>query len=130
MNKTLIASYSRKDFRVDTFCSGGPGGQHQNKTQSGIRIVHLPTGLSAESREHRSQLQNKKAAFRRLSRQIQRWHQEQSRTVRERNLDVVRTYHVVENRVKDHLTGFQQSWDEVTIDLSDMIDDRLKACQQ
>lgn len=55
-----------KDCRVDTFRSGGPGGQHQNKTSSGVRIVHEPSGAVGESREHRSQLQNKKAAFRRM----------------------------------------------------------------
>lgn len=55
-----------KDCRVDTFRSGGPGGQKQNKTSSGVRIVHEPSGAVGESREQRSQLQNKKAAFRRM----------------------------------------------------------------
>lgn len=46
------------DLRRDTFRSGGPGGQHQNKTESGVRYTHLPTGVSAESRSERSQMKN------------------------------------------------------------------------
>src|SRR5437660_11422768 len=46
------------DLRRDTFRSGGPGGQHQNKTESGVRYTHLPTGVAAESRSERSQGKN------------------------------------------------------------------------
>lgn len=46
------------DLEVQTFCSGGPGGQHQNKTQSGVRIIHKPTNVRAESRTERSQHKN------------------------------------------------------------------------
>src|SRR5204862_3626477 len=42
------------DLKRDTFRSGGPGGQHQNKTESGVRYTHLPTGIAAESRTERS----------------------------------------------------------------------------
>jgi peptide chain release factor 2 len=46
------------DLRRDTFRSGGPGGQHQNKTESGVRFTHIPTGVAAESRSERSQVKN------------------------------------------------------------------------
>jgi peptide chain release factor 2 len=46
------------DLKRDVFRSGGPGGQHQNKTESGVRYTHLPTGVSAESRSERSQHKN------------------------------------------------------------------------
>jgi peptide chain release factor 2 len=46
------------DLRRDTFRSGGPGGQHQNKTESGVRYTHIPTGVAAESRTERSQFKN------------------------------------------------------------------------
>lgn len=46
------------DLRRDTFRSGGPGGQHQNKTESGVRYTHIPSGVAAESRSERSQIKN------------------------------------------------------------------------
>jgi peptide chain release factor 2 len=46
------------DLKRDTFRSGGPGGQHQNKTESGVRYTHVPTGIAAESRTERSQHKN------------------------------------------------------------------------
>ena len=49
---------SDDDLKRDVFRSGGPGGQHQNKTESGVRYTHLPTGIAAESRSERSQHKN------------------------------------------------------------------------
>ena len=65
--KEHLFTLTSKDFRVDTFCSGGPGGQNQNKRKTGVRITHSASGAVGESREHRSQDQNKKAAFNRLA---------------------------------------------------------------
>lgn len=67
MPRELLFSVTRKDFDVQTFCSGGPGGQHQNKTESGVRIVHPESGAIGESRSERSQHQNKRIAFKRLA---------------------------------------------------------------
>src|SRR4030042_4896521 len=64
--KELIFSVTKNDFDVQTFRSGGKGGQHQNKTESGVRIVHRESGAVGEGRTERSQHQNKKYAFRRL----------------------------------------------------------------
>lgn len=63
----LVLSVTIHDCKVDTFRSGGPGGQHQNKTNSGVRVTHEPSGAVGESREHRSQYQNKRAAFIRMT---------------------------------------------------------------
>ena len=52
--------------RVDTFRAGGAGGQHQNRTESGVRITHLPSGLVATARESRSQHRNRQTALGRL----------------------------------------------------------------
>jgi protein subunit release factor B len=54
------------ECRLETFRSGGPGGQHQNKTESGVRLVHAPTGIFAIARESRSQHRNRKLALARL----------------------------------------------------------------
>jgi peptide chain release factor 2 len=51
------------DLEMQTFTSGGPGGQHQNKTQSGVRLIHKPTNIRAESRTERSQHKNKANAL-------------------------------------------------------------------
>lgn len=75
MQREKILSVTIKDCEVQTFRTGGRGGQAQNKTDSGVRIIHAPSGARGESREGRSQLQNKRAAFRRMaeSPEFQRW---------------------------------------------------------
>lgn len=57
--------------RVETFRSGGPGGQHQNVTESGVRLVHLPTGIRVVSREERSQHRNRARALERLREKLE-----------------------------------------------------------
>jgi hypothetical protein len=66
VTRELLFSLTSKDFEIQTFRSGGPGGQHQNKTSSGVRFIHHPSGARGESREERAQLQNKKKALRKL----------------------------------------------------------------
>jgi len=56
-----------KDVRLESFRAGGPGGQHQNKTESAVRATHRPTGLSVTAREERSQHRNKALALERLA---------------------------------------------------------------
>lgn len=59
------------ECRVDTFRSGGKGGQHQNTTESGVRLVHRPTGIRTESRTERSQHRNRRIALDRLRRKLE-----------------------------------------------------------
>src|SRR3954470_5249841 len=61
-----ILSVSIHDCEVQHFRSGGSGGQNQNKRDTGVRWIHPPSGARGESREERSQLQNKKTAWRRM----------------------------------------------------------------
>jgi peptide chain release factor 2 len=60
---TINIELKRDELRRETFRSGGPGGQHQNKTESGVRWVHIPTGIAAESRTERSQHKNEAVAL-------------------------------------------------------------------
>lgn len=70
-----VFSVKISDCEVQTFRAGGSGGQNQNKRDTGVRIIHKPSGAVGESREERSQLQNKKNAFRRMgeSQKFQTW---------------------------------------------------------
>ena len=67
MKKELLFSVTKKDFTIQTFRSGGKGGQHQNKTDSGVRIIHKASGARGECRNHREQIRNKKEALKRLT---------------------------------------------------------------
>lgn len=66
-NRKLLFSVTLKDCEVQEFRAGGPGGQKQNKTSSAVRVIHRSSGARGESREQRSQLQNKRTAFRRMT---------------------------------------------------------------
>jgi peptide chain release factor 2 len=66
LNEEINIEIRDIDLELQTFCSGGPGGQHQNKTQSGVRLIHLPTNVRAESRTERSQHKNKDNAMKLL----------------------------------------------------------------
>jgi len=103
----------RKDeLRVDTFRSSGAGGQHVNKTESGVRFTHIPTGIVAESTDSRSQHKNREIALQRLYQKIKdvrRAEQENQAAQQRKSLvgsgdrsDKIRTYNYPQNRVTDH----------------------------
>ena len=102
----------KDDLKVDTFRSSGAGGQHVNKTESGVRFTHLPTGIVAESTDGRSQIKNREIAMQRLYdkiRRVQREEHEREIASTRRSLvgsgdrsDKIRTYNYPQNRVTDH----------------------------
>lgn len=67
MSKQPIFSVTLADCRVETKRGSGKGGQNRNKRDTAVRIVHPPSGAVGESQEERSQLQNKRTAFRRMA---------------------------------------------------------------
>ncbi|KAK7893365.1 hypothetical protein WMY93_022517 [Mugilogobius chulae] len=109
-------SIEQKDLRVDTFRSKGAGGQSVNTTDSAVRVVHLPTGISAECQQSRSQLQNRDTAMRmlkaRLYQSIMGKETEQRHTARKQQVGTrsqserIRTYNFSQDRVTDHRTGY------------------------
>lgn len=73
--RRLLFSVTLADCDVETFISGGPGGQHKNKTQSAVRITHRASGAVGSCTEHRSQIRNKRVAWQRMaeSKKFQVW---------------------------------------------------------
>ena len=68
--------WNESDLRFQTLKASGPGGQHVNKTESAVRVTHIPSGISVTASENRSQLQNKKQAIERLKIKLAAYEQE------------------------------------------------------
>ena len=111
----------KEDIRTDVFRASGAGGQHVNRTESGVRFTHLPTGVVAESTESRSQHKNREIAMGRLIQQIRdaqlQQHQSSIASARKSLVgsgdrsEKIRTYNWPQNRVTDHrLEGDQKNF--------------------
>ncbi len=104
------------DLKIDTYHSQGAGGQNVNKTESAVRITHLPTGLVVACQTEKAQLQNKEIAMQMIRAKVAAYFQEKedSKRAEERKLKVgtgersekIRTYNYPQNRVTDHRIGF------------------------
>lgn len=124
----LVFHAERKDFRIETYVGTGPGGQHRNKTKSCVRITHIESGLSSSCCKTRSQHLNKEIAFKLLAAKlVAHYVPTLERSRAPGGTLTIRTYNTVENRVKDHASGFQQSWVEVKHDMTAMIEARAKS---
>jgi peptide chain release factor 2 len=123
---TIEIDIRPEDLKRDTFRSGGPGGQHQNKTESGVRYTHLPTGIAAESRSERSQHKNDAMALQLLKAKLYRIEEQKRRAEVEKAYDEkgevsmgyqIRTYTMQPyTLVKDARTGHETSQVQKVLD--------------
>ena len=100
------------DLRVDTYRSGGAGGQHVNRTDSAVRLTHLPTGIVVACQEGRSQIENRETAMQMLRAKLwQKYKDEQHEAISSmrknqvgtgERAEKIRTYNYPQNRVTDH----------------------------
>lgn len=114
--KEVDVQINPSDLKIDTYHSQGAGGQNVNKTESAVRITHLPTGIVAACQTEKAQLQNKEIAMQMIRAKVAAFFQEQEDAKRasERKLKVgtgersekIRTYNYPQNRVTDHRIGY------------------------
>ncbi len=115
LNEDIEIEINEKDLRVDTYRAGGAGGQHVNKTDSAVRLTHLPSGIVVQCQNERSQHKNRAAAMKvlraRLYEKARREREEKLAAMRgeQRGIEFgnqIRSYTLhPQQRVKDHRTG-------------------------
>ena len=129
------------DLKIDTYRASGAGGQHVNRTDSAVRITHLPTGLVVTSQDQRSQIQNREKAMQVLKSRLYQLEKEKAESVYSdaRKSQVgsgdrserIRTYNFPQGRVTDHRIGLTlyKINDVMNGDLDELIDKLLLARQ-
>jgi len=137
VDETIEIEVNPADLRVDTFRASGAGGQHVNKTDSAVRITHIPTGIAVQCQNDRSQHRNRAEAMAmlkaRLYEQELRKRQEEQQALEDSKTDIgwghqIRSYVLDQSRIKDLRTNMEIGNTQAVLDgaLDDFIDASLK----
>lgn len=136
--KDIEIEIKPEDIRIDTFRSTGAGGQCVNKTESAVRITHIPTNIVVSCQESKSQIQNREVAMSVLRSRIydaqkQKMDKEQG-TMRQKQIgsamrsEKIRTYNFPQSRVTDH--RFKKSWHNIDGILNGNLDEIIESYKQ
>lgn len=120
---------NEQDLRIDTYRAGGAGGQHVNKTESAVRITHLPSGIVVQCQNERSQRQNKETALKMLAAKLKQLDEmrkrEQHAAIERKKIEwgsQIRSYVLHPYKmVKDHRTDYESPQPELVLD-GDLMD--------
>ena len=125
------------DLRVDVFRASGAGGQHVNKTESAIRITHIPTGIVVQCQNERSQHKNRATAMNQMRAKLYEFEEqkrrEQAQIVEDNKADIgwgsqIRSYVLDQSRIKDLRTNFESARPQNVLDgdLDEFLQESLK----
>lgn len=137
VNDDIDVNIDQSDLRIDVYRSSGAGGQHVNRTESAVRITHIPTNVVVQCQNDRSQHKNKASAMKQLKAKLyeleMRRKNEEALKVENTKADVgwgnqIRSYVLDQSRVKDLRTGIEKSNPQAVLDgdLDDFIEASLK----
>jgi peptide chain release factor 2 len=137
VDESIEVEINPADLRIDTYRASGAGGQHVNKTDSAVRITHLPTGIVVQSQTDRSQHRNRAEAFAMLKSRLYelelRKRQEEQQKLEDSKTDIgwghqIRSYVLDQSRIKDLRTGYEVGNTQAVLDgdLDDFIAASLK----
>ena len=137
VDETIEVTINPADLRIDTFRASGAGGQHVNKTNSAIRITHLPTNIVVQCQNDRSQHRNKAEAMAMLKSKLYevelRKQQEEKQVLEDTKTDIgwghqIRSYVLDQSRIKDLRTNVERGDTQTVLDgdLEDFIEASLK----
>ncbi|XP_066291950.1 peptide chain release factor 1-like, mitochondrial [Branchiostoma lanceolatum] len=138
--KEIDNTWDKSEFKIETKKASGAGGQHVNKTESAVRIVHIPTGVAVECQQERSQIRNRAIAMQTIQARLYQRKLDQQRSQRQLarqqqmgtagRSEKIRTYNFTQDRVTDHRAGINMFNLQDFLIGGDKLDEMIHTVQQ